>query len=586
MKLLPIGGTGSMDARVYYHKANAYFEKGQYEKSIENYNMAILLNPTFSEAYFARALSYYYLKNFDKSIADYTKSAELDPNNPVIYNNRGDAHYRKKDFDNAIDDYEKAIMLNDKYLKAYYNRGLSYACKEDFESAVKDFTKVIELNPNFAEAYHVRGLAYDYMNRLSDAVKDYDKALEINPNLEEAKQHLELAKSKGVDGGGGGSSSIPAGGGGQGKEVDTAKFITTPNLNFTDVAGMDKLKEELREAVVYPMKRPDLADEYGVLGGGGILLYGPPGCGKSYLMKASAGECKVKFLNVKLSDILDQYVGGTEKNIHKVFETARNNTPCILFVDEIDALGGRRENMGESAQYLKAAVNQLLYEMDGVEANNKGMLTVGATNAPWDVDPAIRRAGRLGKLIYVPEPDFVSRREILKLRLNIKLSKEKIASGIPWNRLAIATWGYASSDLRAIVDEAAAIPWREAFHKIEKEKAELIKQGMDPDQAEKEARSKVKLRKIKSSDLTHATKKKKSSLPPWYEQANKQIGKQEEKTVVDGKEHVKVSDSKLGPGEKEQFKTLLDVIKKRNEWYNKLWVKILRYVGIYLPIPL
>ena len=574
-----------MDARVYYHKGNAYFEKGQYEKAIENYNMAILLNPTFSESYFARALSYYYLKNFDKAIADYTKASELDPNNPVIYNNKGDAYYRKKEFDKAIEDYEKAIMLNDKYLKAYYNRGLSYACKEDFESAIKDFTKVIELNPNFAEAYHVRGLAYDYLNRLDDAVKDYNKALELNPNLEEAKQHLELAKSKMSGEYVPSESSIPTTGPGQGKEVDTAKFLTKPDMSFADVAGMEKLKEELREAVVYPLKRPDLAEEYGVLGGGGILLYGPPGCGKSYVMKASAGECEVNFLNVKLSDILDQYVGGTEKNIHKIFETARKNTPCILFIDEIDALGGRRDQMGESAQYLKAAVNQLLYEIDGVESSNKDFLIVGATNAPWDVDPALRRAGRLGKLIYVPEPDFTSRKEILKLRLKKKLPADKIAKNIAWNRLALATWGYAAADLRAIVDEAAARPWREAFHKIEKIKDKLVQSGMDPDQAEKEARKRVKLRKVGIGDLIAAVKKKKSSLPPWYAQANKQIGKQEEKTIVDGKEHIKITESKLGPAEKDQFKALLDVINKRNKWYNKLFAKIIKNIGLWVPIP-
>jgi len=578
--------SSTMDARVYYHKGNSYFEKEQYEKSIENYNMAILLKPTFSEAYFARALAYYYLKNFNKSITDYTKSSELDPNNAVIYNNRGDAYYRKKEFESAIEDYEKAIMLNDKYLKAYYNRGLSYACKEDFESAVKDFTKVIELNPNFAEAYHVRGLAYDYMNNLNDAIQDYKKAMELNPNLDDAKQHLDLAQSK-LDGTYvSDEQSIPASGPGKTKEVDTARFITTPDMNFKDVAGMEKLKEKLKEAVVYPMKRPDLAQEYGVLGGGGIMLYGPPGCGKTYMMKASAGECKVKFLNVKLSDILDQYVGGTEKNIHKVFSTARKNTPCILFIDEIDALGGKREHMGESAQYLKAAVNQLLYELDGIESANEDLLAVGATNAPWDVDPAMRRAGRLGKLIYVPEPDFVSRREILKLRMKKKLRAEKIAGFIPWNRIALATWGYASADLKAIVDESAARPWREAFHKIEKIKEKLIKDGMTTERAEEEARKKIKLRKVNGNDLLEAVKKKKSSLPPWYEQAKKQIGKQEEKTVVDGKEHIKISDSKLGSGEKEQFRELLKVIEKRNKWYYKIFRVTMKYLGLYLPVPI
>ena len=132
--------------------------------------------------------------------------------------------------------------------------------------------------------------------------------------------------------------------------------------------------------------------KYGKLGGGGILMYGPPGCGKTFIMKAAAGECSSGFINAKLSDLLDMYVGNTEKNIHKVFELARKNSPCILFFDEVEAIGGRRDQQ-EGQQYMKMAVNQMLYEMDGVEANNSNVLIIAATNAPWDVDPALQALG-------------------------------------------------------------------------------------------------------------------------------------------------------------------------------------------------
>ncbi|MCD6279358.1 tetratricopeptide repeat protein [Candidatus Micrarchaeota archaeon] len=547
-------GGGAPDAQTYYHRGNTYFEKGNYEKAIENYNMAIILNPHFSEAYFSRALSYYYLKNYDRAITDYSKSLELDPSNPVIYNNLGDAYYRKQNFDRAIENYDKAIELNNKYLKAYYNRGLAYACKEDFDTAIENFDKVIKLNPNFAEAYHVRGLAYDYKNDLNNAIKDYEKSLELDPNLEDAKKHLELAKSKAESGG---MESIPTGGapGEQGKQVDTIRLLSKPKINFSDIAGMEKLKEQIRDAIVYPLMKPDLARKYGTLGGGGILLYGPPGCGKTYIMKAAAGEGKLNFINVKLSDVLDQYVGGTEKNIHKIFEMARKNTPCIMFVDEIDALGGRRDKMGESAQYLKAAVNQLLYEMDGIEANNQNVLVVGATNAPWDVDPALRRAGRFSKTIYVPAPKLKSRVAILKIH-----SRKRPVGRISWYRLGIATMGYSSADLKAVVEDASAIPWKEAF-----------KTGKE--------------RKISMNDFIKAIKNRDSTLPPWYAQAKKEIGQQEEKTIVDGKEHLKITESKLGPAEKQAFKPLLNVIKKQNKWYWKLIRKLSRIIGLYLPIP-
>lgn len=550
------GRPSPIDARTYYHRGNTYYEKGNYEKGIENYNMAIILNPTFSEAYFNRGLSYYNMKNFDKAVSDYTKAAELDPKNPVIYNNRGDAHYRKQDFDAAIVDYDKAVSMNKKYLKAYYNRGLAYACQQDYERAVDDFNRVVELNPNFAEAYHIRGLAYDYMNDFDRAIADYDKAIELNPDFTEAINHRELAKSKKERGvtGEPGAAEATAGAGGGG--INAAKLLQKPKMNWKDVAGMKKVKEEINESIVYPLMQPELARKYGKLGGGGIVLYGPPGCGKTYVVKAAAGECSSNFINAKISDILDMYVGNTEKNLHNIFETSRKNSPCILFFDELEALGGRREDMTGSHQYMKIAVNQLLFEMDGVESDNVNVLILGATNAPWDVDPALRRSGRFGKTVFIPEPDYTSRVEILKLHAR----KRPVSKNINYSRLARATMEYASSDLKAIVDEAAAIPWREAF-----------KTGKE--------------RKVTTADFIKAIKKKKSSLPPWYAQAKKQIGQQEEKTIVDGKEHIKITESKMAVGEKEAFRDLLKVIKTRNKLWYKCLVWIMRNFNLYIPLP-
>ncbi len=539
-----------VDAGSYYEIANQHYEKGDYEKAIENYNMAILLNPLFSEAYFNRALSYYQLKNYDKSIADYTEAAELDPKNPIIFNNKGDAFYRKQDYTSAIKDYDKAIMLNPNYLKAFYNRALSYASLEDYEKAVEDFSKVVQLKPDFAEAYHLRGLAYEYAGDLDSAIGDYEKAIQLSPELSEAKSHLESAKGKKQSAESGGS-----GGGGKEGSGGEIKVLKKPEMNFNDVAGMEKMKEEIRESVIYPMIKPDLARKYGKFGGGGVLMYGPPGCGKTYIVKAAAGECQAAFINAKLSDLMDMYVGNTEKNIHKVFETARKNSPCILFFDEVDAIGGRRDQQ-EGQQYMRMAVNQMLYEMDGVEANNANVLIIAATNAPWDVDPAMRRAGRFSKAIFIPEPDLTSRIAILKMHSR----KRPMAKGIPYFRLGLATMNYASADLKAVVDEASAIPWREAF-----------KSGKE--------------RTVQARDFIAAIRKKKSSLPPWYEQAKKQIGKQEEVTIVDGKEHKKVSDSKMGAGEKEAFRDLLKVIERGNTWYWKIVFRAAREVALIVPIP-
>jgi SpoVK/Ycf46/Vps4 family AAA+-type ATPase len=216
-----------------------------------------------------------------------------------------------------------------------------------------------------------------------------------------------------------------------------------------------------------------------------------------------------------------------------------------------------------------------------VEANNQNVLTIAATNAPWDVDPALRRSGRFSKTIYVPEPDFISRREILKMHAK----KRPVNKGIPFNRLALATFGYSSSDLKGVVEEASTYPWKEAFFAMEKMKKDFIAQGKTPEEADTMAKEKVKQRNVTTGDFLKAIRKRKSTLPPWYEQAKKQIGKQEELTMVDGKEHKKITESKMGPGEKEAFKDLLKQINKRNQWWHKTMTQVIREIVLILPFP-
>ncbi len=516
--------SGDSDPKEYYYKGNDHYEKGNYDKAIENYNTAIILNPNFPEAYFNRGLCYYVKKDYDKAIKDYTKAAEQDSENPVIFNNRGDAYYRKQEYNKAIMDYDKAVTLNSSYLKSYYNRGLAYAVLEDYDKAIEDFSKVIELDTDFAEAYYVRGLAYEYLESYDKATEDYEKALKLNPEMEEAAAHLEGVENKKSEEGGD-------------KAKESVKLVERPSIRFKDIAGMEKVKDKFFDYIVRPLQNPDLARKYGKLGGGGVLLYGPPGCGKTYIVKSAAGESGVSFVNAKLSDLLDMYVGNTEKNIHKVFETARKNAPSILFIDELEALGGRRDKMDQSAS--RSAINQLLYEMDGVEANNENALIIGATNAPWAVDPALRRSGRFSKMIYIPEPDYNSRKAMLELYL-----KKRPIGRISYGRLARATMSYSSADIKQLCDDAASIPWKEAF-----------KTGKERD--------------VRTGDVIKSIRNMKSTLPPWYASANKEIGKQKEVEVIDGKKHVKEKESKLGPEEQEQFKVLLDVIKKKNKWYTK-----------------
>src|SRR6476661_1456762 len=165
----------------------------------------------------------------------------------------------------------------------------------------------------------------------------------------------------------------------------------------------------------YPLKRPDLYKAFGKKVGGGLLLYGPPGCGKTFLARATAGEAGIHFVAVGIEEVLDMWLGQSEKKLHELFKTAREKAPAILFFDEVDSLGGRRSGLRHES--YRTLVTQFLSELDGANGRTEGVLVVGATNAPWDVDPAFRRPGRFGEVLFVPPPDLRARVEILKLKL-------------------------------------------------------------------------------------------------------------------------------------------------------------------------
>ncbi len=217
---------------------------------------------------------------------------------------------------------------------------------------------------------------------IKSASECYQEALIINQNL--ADEELdERFRAKHVDGEGGDDESI---------DEDAVKMIERPKIDFDAVGGMNHVKKEIELKIIKPLQHPELYEAYGKKIGGGILLYGPPGCGKTHLARATAGEVKAKFINVGINDILDMWIGNSEKNLHGVFEMARRNKPCVLFFDEVDALGASRSDMRQSAG--RHLINQFLSELDGAQHDNEGILVLGATNAPWHLDPAFRRPGR------------------------------------------------------------------------------------------------------------------------------------------------------------------------------------------------
>ena len=228
---------------------------------------------------------------------------------------------------------------------------------------------------------------------------------------------------------------------------DEAYFLEKPTTRFSDVGGMKNVKNEISLKIIQPLKNPDLYKAFGKKAGGGILLYGPPGCGKTFIAKATAGEIDAKFISIGLHDILDMWIGNSEKNLHQVFEVARANKPCVLFFDEVDAIGSSRADLKQSA--MRHVINQFLAELDGVEANNEGVLILAATNAPWSVDGAFRRPGRFDRIIFVAPPDEEARIDILKNLLNGKPVGE-----VDVKKIAAQSEGYSGADLTALIDIA------------------------------------------------------------------------------------------------------------------------------------
>ncbi len=229
-----------------------------------------------------------------------------------------------------------------------------------------------------------------------------------------------------------------------------------PTINFSDVGGMANVKEEINIKIIQPLVYPQLYAAYGKKAGGGILMYGPPGCGKTHLARATAGEIQAKFIAIGIHDVLDMYMGNSEQKLHEIFELARRNQPCVLFFDEVDALGASRRDMRASAG--RHLINQFLQELDGVHASNEGVLILAATNAPWHLDSAFRRPGRFDRILFVPPPDAPARSEILRILL-----RDKPTQDIDTAKLGQRLQELSGADLKALVDAAIEGKLREAM---------------------------------------------------------------------------------------------------------------------------
>lgn len=282
------------------------------------------------------------------------------------------------------------------------------------------------------------------------AARDYEHAVTQNPTLEDLElKALIGARLREV---------VPKGGRPALRVIsnddtstsDVARLLTPEpqKVTFADVGGLEEVKKQITRKIILPYKKPSMFQKFKRRSGGGILLYGPPGCGKTLLARATAGECDAAFFNVAISDVLDMYIGESERKLHAIFEKARSSAPAILFFDELEALAGKRQYSREGTS--AKLVSQFLSEMDGFAQTNSGVLMLGATNVPWAIDSAFRRAGRFDRVLFVPPPDAVARHAILEGLLRDR----PVADDVDAAQLAKRTSGFSGADLLNLVETA------------------------------------------------------------------------------------------------------------------------------------
>ena len=377
------------------------------------------------------------------------------------------------DFAEAELHYLEVLKSDNKNAVAKFGLANTYFKQSKYDTAEVILEELIENEPQIA---YLELLCYCNLNNENynaarnayQAILDIDASYEnedFDSQLKISRQNVQQENDDFVD-------------------EDALRFLKKPEVDFSDVGGMHKIKEEIDLKIIKPLEHVDLYKAYGKKIGGGILMYGPPGCGKTHLARATAGQINANFINVGINEILDMWLGNSERNLHEIFEVARKNTPCVIFIDEIDALGANRNDMNKTAG--RTVINQFLSELDGVESDNEGVLIMGATNAPWHLDPAFRRPGRFDRIIFVSPPDEEAKTSIYQIML-----KDKPCDPIDYRVLAKASKDFSGADIKAVVDVA-----------IENKLQDAFKDGIP--------------KPINTKDLLKSIKKVKPSTKEWF----------------------------------------------------------------------
>ncbi len=314
---------------------------------------------------------------------------------------------------------------------------------DEAEPALAQFELILKQSPGNTAAQIGAALALLRLGRESEALQRYAAArnapdFAADPTLEARLERAKPAQSTRL-------SVVPGG------RSDTVVNFTAPptreRIGFADIAGLEDLKRTVRLQIIEPFLNPGIFAKFKKRAGGGVLLYGPPGCGKTMIARAVATECQAEFMSIGIADVLSMWIGESERNLVALFDKARHTRPCVLFFDEIDALAYSRSKA--QSEHTRQVVNEFLAQLDGFGADNRGVLILAATNMPWDVDSAMKRPGRFSRSVFVPPPDVEARSRIVELKL----------SGVPHEHIDSRAIGaltahFSGADIEGLVELA------------------------------------------------------------------------------------------------------------------------------------
>jgi len=349
-------------------------------------------------------------------------------------------HRTRQDYEKALSDDPFDLNLRREYADFLME-------EEAWDEAYKHYKLLIGKVPGTSGFYINLARSLMRLGNKADAALYYDKA-EACPGFEhdlELRRELKAEGSQPPGGlrviDGGGATALSYGG-------DVARIVPKQeSVTFSDIVGMEDMKKAVRLKIIEPFRNPGIFARFSKKSGGGVLLYGPPGCGKTMFAKAIASECGCEFISVGISDILSHWMGESENNLAEIFNKARERRPCVLFFDELDALAFARSKSGSAN--TRTIVNEFLNQLDGVGKSNEGVLMLAASNMPWDVDGAMKRPGRFSRQVFIAPPDAVARAEMFRQKL----------SGVPaepmdFNLLAARTERFSGADIDGLIDEA------------------------------------------------------------------------------------------------------------------------------------